>query len=145
MHVFSSIPAAFYASVVTATQAPIAKSNRCAAARIHANMAVLARRAHWRHSATVATVQPVTVARHALSMTTTVKMVIINIKLKALVLLPEPCLNGGICVDGVASYTCFCKSPFVGDRCQHRGDPCQENTCYNGRCMPSANYRCENR
>ena len=30
----------------------------------------------------------------------------------------EPCLNGGRCNDGVASYTCTCMPGYVGDNCE---------------------------
>ena len=32
--------------------------------------------------------------------------------------LPNPCLNGGACVDGVASATCTCTAAFTGARCE---------------------------
>jgi uncharacterized membrane protein len=32
--------------------------------------------------------------------------------------LPNPCRNGGSCVDGVAGATCLCPSTVTGDRCQ---------------------------
>ena len=30
---------------------------------------------------------------------------------------PNPCLNGGTCVDSIGSYTCQCVSGFGGDDC----------------------------
>ncbi len=33
---------------------------------------------------------------------------------------PAPCLNGGTCTDGVASYACSCPSGFGGARCEYR-------------------------
>ena len=33
---------------------------------------------------------------------------------------PNPCQNGGTCIDGCASYTCSCLSSYRGDRCQYR-------------------------
>ena len=30
----------------------------------------------------------------------------------------NPCQNGGICVDGLNSYTCFCASSFSGENCE---------------------------
>lgn len=32
---------------------------------------------------------------------------------------PNPCQNGGICVDGCASYTCQCPSNYTGTNCEH--------------------------
>ena len=31
----------------------------------------------------------------------------------------NPCRNGGICVDGCASYTCTCTSRYTGTHCEH--------------------------
>ncbi|KAI2527782.1 sushi, nidogen and EGF like domains 1, partial [Homo sapiens] len=31
---------------------------------------------------------------------------------------PDPCLNGGSCVDLVGNYTCLCAEPFKGLRCE---------------------------
>jgi hypothetical protein len=33
---------------------------------------------------------------------------------------PNPCLNGGTCTDGCASYTCFCVYPYTGPNCEYR-------------------------
>ena len=30
---------------------------------------------------------------------------------------PDPCLNGGQCVDGVNRHTCTCTSGYTGDTC----------------------------
>ena len=30
---------------------------------------------------------------------------------------PNPCRNGGMCVDGVASFTCSCVAPWTGSNC----------------------------
>ena len=32
---------------------------------------------------------------------------------------PNPCQNGGICVDGCANYTCQCPSNYTGTNCEH--------------------------
>ena len=32
---------------------------------------------------------------------------------------PNPCQNGGVCVDGCASYTCQCTSNYTGTNCEH--------------------------
>ena len=31
----------------------------------------------------------------------------------------SPCLNGGLCLDGIDRYTCICLSGWSGDRCQN--------------------------
>ena len=31
---------------------------------------------------------------------------------------PEPCQNGGVCVDGIAAYTCNCVAGYVGENCE---------------------------
>ncbi len=33
---------------------------------------------------------------------------------------PNPCLNGGTCIEQIASHRCSCTSTWGGDRCQHR-------------------------
>ena len=30
---------------------------------------------------------------------------------------PDPCLNGGTCVDGLDSYSCSCPEGYVDDNC----------------------------
>ena len=30
---------------------------------------------------------------------------------------PDPCMNGGTCVDGVNGFNCSCTAGFVGDTC----------------------------
>ena len=32
---------------------------------------------------------------------------------------PNPCQNGGTCMDGVASYNCTCRTGFNGSKCQN--------------------------
>ena len=32
----------------------------------------------------------------------------------------NPCLNGGTCIDGCASYTCLCTGSYGGSHCEHR-------------------------
>ena len=32
---------------------------------------------------------------------------------------PNPCRNGGTCVDECASYTCLCRRSYVGTNCEH--------------------------
>ena len=36
----------------------------------------------------------------------------------------DSCANGGVCVDGVASFTCECAEGFAGDRCEFDIDEC---------------------
>ena len=30
---------------------------------------------------------------------------------------PNPCVNGGVCTDGINSYTCTCAEGFTGENC----------------------------
>ena len=46
---------------------------------------------------------------------------------------PNPCQNGGSCVDGVASYTCTCAGGFTGVNCEIGGCP-TGSTAFQGRC-----------
>ncbi|RVE64047.1 hypothetical protein OJAV_G00142440 [Oryzias javanicus] len=45
---------------------------------------------------------------------------------------PPPCLNGGVCKDGMSSYTCWCKPNFRGKNCEIENNQCSIN---NGGCM----------
>ncbi|KAG8517651.1 Neurogenic locus notch protein 2, partial [Galemys pyrenaicus] len=45
---------------------------------------------------------------------------------------PDPCQNGGSCVDGVNAFSCLCLPGFVGDRCQTDMDECLSGPCKNG-------------
>lgn len=54
-----------------------------------------------------------------------------------------PCLNGGVCEDGVAGYVCHCAEaeegllPWGGPQCSAQMLGCVENTCENGAtCVP---------
>uniref|UniRef100_A0A182PMD4 Protein eyes shut n=1 Tax=Anopheles epiroticus TaxID=199890 RepID=A0A182PMD4_9DIPT len=44
----------------------------------------------------------------------------------------NPCLNGGTCIDGVASYNCTCPDGFLGLNCEENFNECQSNPCQNG-------------
>uniref|UniRef100_A0A182VJ43 Crumbs n=1 Tax=Anopheles merus TaxID=30066 RepID=A0A182VJ43_ANOME len=44
----------------------------------------------------------------------------------------DPCLNGGTCIDGVASYNCTCPDGFLGLNCEENFNECQSNPCQNG-------------
>ena len=33
---------------------------------------------------------------------------------------PNPCKNGGKCIDGVNSYACVCTAGWKGKNCEHR-------------------------
>ena len=45
---------------------------------------------------------------------------------------PDPCLNNGVCKDGIDLFTCTCAPDFTGDKCQTRIDDCTPNMCQNG-------------
>ena len=45
---------------------------------------------------------------------------------------PNPCLNGGICIDGVNSFTCECEDGYSGETCEINDDDCDPNPCLNG-------------
>ncbi|XP_053392098.1 fibropellin-3-like [Mercenaria mercenaria] len=45
---------------------------------------------------------------------------------------PNPCLNGGTCVDGVNMHTCICVDGYDGDNCKNNTDDCVPNRCQNG-------------
>jgi cell division septum initiation protein DivIVA len=44
----------------------------------------------------------------------------------------KPCKNGGICHDGVDSYTCECANGWTGENCETNVDDCASNPCKNG-------------
>ena len=47
-----------------------------------------------------------------------------------------PCLNGGLCTDGLASFTCHCTPGFTGVQCQEEVDECASSPCLNdGTCV----------
>jgi Notch-like protein len=45
---------------------------------------------------------------------------------------PNPCFNGGTCVDKVNDYECRCNFGYSGKECQTRDDPCLGMSCING-------------
>ena len=47
---------------------------------------------------------------------------------------PNPCQNGGQCVDQDNSYKCLCQEGFSGTNCELglRNNPCDANPCQNG-------------
>ncbi|XP_044531293.1 protein eyes shut homolog [Gracilinanus agilis] len=49
--------------------------------------------------------------------------------------LSEPCLNDGICADGISYYTCHCKDGFIGTHCETNADACLSDPCLHGRCI----------
>lgn len=44
----------------------------------------------------------------------------------------NPCLNGGVCVDGDNKYKCHCKPGFIGSICESNVDDCMTRPCANG-------------
>ena len=51
----------------------------------------------------------------------------------------SPCLNGGLCVDGVLSYTCDCTGTgYAGDRCEYDDSCDPDDPCENGVCVATA-------
>lgn len=56
----------------------------------------------------------------------------------------DPCQHGGICIDGLNSYTCNCMPGFTGTNCETNIDDCIANPCRNGgSCIDLVNgYKC---
>ena len=44
----------------------------------------------------------------------------------------NPCFHGGVCVDGVNSFTCSCPVGYFGMACQLDSDECASAPCLNG-------------
>ncbi|XP_023335490.1 protein eyes shut isoform X2 [Eurytemora carolleeae] len=57
----------------------------------------------------------------------------------------QPCLNGGVCADGIAFFNCACPEGFNGTRCEINIDDCLSDPCFNnGTCIDQIDgYRCE--
>ncbi|WAR08623.1 SVEP1-like protein [Mya arenaria] len=45
---------------------------------------------------------------------------------------PQPCENGGICTDGLATFTCACADGYAGTTCATNINECASNPCSNG-------------
>ncbi|XP_078614102.1 sushi, nidogen and EGF-like domain-containing protein 1 [Branchiostoma floridae x Branchiostoma japonicum] len=46
---------------------------------------------------------------------------------------PNPCQNGGTCLDQVDDFACLCRHPYDGKTCDiNTADPCQSGPCENG-------------
>jgi hypothetical protein len=46
----------------------------------------------------------------------------------------SPCVNGGVCKDGVNEYKCMCRIGWSGDRCTEEHDACISSPCVHGTC-----------
>lgn len=44
----------------------------------------------------------------------------------------DPCSNGGLCRDGINSFSCTCLPGFRGSRCEQDINECESNPCKNG-------------
>ena len=57
--------------------------------------------------------------------------------------LPNPCGNGGRCVDGIANYQCFCADGWEGEHCEININECLSYPCVNGTCADTqGSYDC---
>ena len=45
---------------------------------------------------------------------------------------PNPCQNGGSCIDGISSFACQCLPEYTGSSCQDNTDDCSLTVCENG-------------
>ena len=45
--------------------------------------------------------------------------------------LSDPCLNGGVCLDLVATFECTCPPGFIGVQCEVNPDECESLPCEN--------------
>ena len=57
---------------------------------------------------------------------------------------PNPCLNGGACIEEAGSFTCNCTNQFTGDICRMKRRWCVPDPCQNGgTCIEKAdNFTC---
>lgn len=46
--------------------------------------------------------------------------------------IPNPCYNGGTCLDSHLSFTCMCPPQWNGTTCEEDVDECEKETCENG-------------
>ncbi|KAL9974664.1 hypothetical protein ACROYT_G011727 [Oculina patagonica] len=54
---------------------------------------------------------------------------------------PNPCENGGACIDGIQDYSCTCADGFEGRNCSTNIDECASSPCANGgSCSDGINY-----
>uniref|UniRef100_A0A803TD91 Sushi, nidogen and EGF like domains 1 n=1 Tax=Anolis carolinensis TaxID=28377 RepID=A0A803TD91_ANOCA len=44
----------------------------------------------------------------------------------------QPCLNGGLCKDRIATFLCLCKGGYTGHHCELELDECRSAPCKNG-------------
>lgn len=42
------------------------------------------------------------------------------------------CKNGASCIDGIAEYSCKCRTGYTGDYCETEINECELNPCRNG-------------
>ncbi|CAH1253501.1 SNED1 [Branchiostoma lanceolatum] len=55
---------------------------------------------------------------------------------------PNPCQNGGTCLDQVDDFVCLCRHPYEGKSCDvNTADPCQSGPCENGGVCSSSGGR----
>lgn len=68
-----------------------------------------------------------------------------NLKPRVFPFSVDPCWNGGHCIDGLGSYSCYCVSGFAGKNCQYGINECASDPCMNGAtCLDFVNaYTCK--
>ncbi|XP_028650477.2 delta and Notch-like epidermal growth factor-related receptor [Erpetoichthys calabaricus] len=45
--------------------------------------------------------------------------------------LPQPCMNGGTCLNTFSGYNCQCPEGYRGNMCEQKIDPCSSSPCQN--------------
>lgn len=56
---------------------------------------------------------------------------------------PDPCLNGGECLDLFDTYNCSCGEGWTGRRCDALADTCASRPCVHGNCSANGlTYEC---